>query len=186
MTKNSTLQTKSNSCWFKEWREFGQNWIMQVIQMSPTLSSAKEWSELLFSTVDFNEKLSLKRNAIGPLKRYFSHLCCKRLRKRECGMENTIKQILPSSYFSRPVPVLQSCHVWFSVHLTKLSSCQRFAVSDGEWIRADMEASGRVSLTREAHCASAKCLRQFCCLVTVWCIKRSARGATEVNNRIDA
>jgi hypothetical protein len=65
-----------------------------------------------FLLCDFiKDKLSLKRNAVGPLKRYFSHLCCNRLRKEEYGMKNTIKQILPSTYFARHVAVLQSCHV---------------------------------------------------------------------------
>jgi hypothetical protein len=96
----------------KEWREF---------KIRPTFFFLrKNKVNFYFLLCDFKEKLSLKSNVVGPLKRYFSHLFCKRLRKKEYGMGNTIKQILPSSYFARPVELLQSCHVWFSVYLTKL------------------------------------------------------------------
>jgi hypothetical protein len=82
--------------------------------------SAQEWSELIISAVPLKEKLSPKLSAVGPLKRYFSHLRCERLRKETSAMENITKQILPSTHPSHPVAVLQSCHVWFPVYLTKL------------------------------------------------------------------
>ena len=50
----------------------------------------------------------------------------KRRLEREYGMENTIRQILPSFYVSRSGPLLLSSHAWFSFMVNEQLNAQFF------------------------------------------------------------
>lgn len=106
-----------------EWRELIRNWICRLF------GQAKLFFRAGIKWIDIFHCATLKLSAVGPLKRYFSQLRCERLRKEISAMENSTKQILPSTHFSHPVAVLRSCHVWFPVYLTKLYSPLLFRVS---------------------------------------------------------